>query len=728
MQNRVKALFSNVLLFAISCGLFAVSANSAPKKKKSSTSTVTTACVACLNALDPQSLEFTIDPVKCPKRLANCYKTDYTSRCEGIIQDCIQANCTASDSCGDVAGNRSLFYGCLKAENLVLPYQCKSYIIGVASSKASEVQAAIEKRNNETSLRVAQANNEAEQAKAQADLKAKQIAEEEETKRKQIEADNKLKLQQDEARLKQQEIERQRKAEQDAKNNRPSVKYNSLLNDVKQAIASAKNYTSKAYNMLGITEGSGSSGNIIFFAPSSVKNEPLGIYFSSDKKAKSLVNASRYNNIRDYICTKDVKESVIKAELNNVYNLLKAANEKLATGISEIEINNVDGDIGGAISESKIDELYSLQDLLMSGIGEVETQMAKLKTSCETRCAGLSTFSVDTSSSGGVEFDENGLIVEKKSSGSGDYSCKDFDNVDDKNPNDIIAMFTGGGNVGNSPFMGIGDRVKELTENVVKAVLDVDRKLDEMSIRVQLKRFDDDVEDNSGEINSCVQYMVLDIASYVSCASNVLGQQLTALANQSNNSSIKEKLVNTIKNIIDVLKSPNYSSVVGNDSFKCKMEDGSCENNKACCEDCKLLNATGDYNDFKNCALSLTSSLNKIKNVNVTGKFNFTVTNLKKLDDKIYIGTSDGGINDPNSFTKDKLGWSDVKNCSVVLDSSQTTFDYWSNGASKTIDGINIGNSVLDCTCNDGTTKQLFFSQINMGVALGSCSQKQSGN
>ena len=576
--------YNNIKFFiiAVICGsvAFSVSSSAAKKKKKKSTSTVTNACVACLNSFDPETLKFSIDEEKCTKRVAKCFKSNLSNQCEGIIQDCIQYNCTTAGSCADENGNRSLFAGCLRAVNQVLPYQCSSYIAGYASSKAQEVKALADSQDRalqEKKLAADNAAAAAEKAKADAEVKAKQIVEEAETKRKQIEAENQIKLKQEEAKLAEQakeaELARQKKAELEAKNNKPNVKYSNLLNAVKQDISTAKTYTNKAYNLLGITKTDKSTtsnqGSAIFFAPQIV--EISGIIASGDAKTKSLVNASRYKTTQNFVCTKNTKENIIRNELNNVYNTIKKSRDNLSNGISEIEAANADEDTVGTILESKVDTLYAAQNKLTEIMEVIENHTSELKTSCETRCEGMSAISPSQSSisASPIEFDENGNIIEeKKKTDNNEYSCKDFENESSSSSTGFAALFSGSTSSTADIFGGIGKKVTELTKRNTLAVLETDKLLDEALIAAQNGKFGETNSDYPA-IDSCVQYMVLDIASYTNCISNVLGQQLTTLSKNKNNQSVITELNSSINTVLKTIQSPNYYDRLGNSYHYC---------------------------------------------------------------------------------------------------------------------------------------------------------------
>ncbi len=724
MINKKYGLSVSILTIAIICGSFTLPATSATKKKKKST--VTTACIACLNAFDAESLQFTIDPDKCPKRIAKCYKANQTNKCEGIIEECIQYNCKTAGSCGDEVGNRNLFAGCLKAVNQVLPYQCASYIAGYASSKAEEVKALQTAQENAIKQKEIDAKNAAaaaEKAKAAAEEKAAKLAADAETKKAQIAADNEIKLAQEKAKLEQQardaEITRQKKEAQEARNNKPNVKYNNLLNDVKQSITSAKNYTTKAYNLLGITktDDKQSNGSAIFFPPQII--EVPGIMASTDAKTRSLVNSSRYKSEQRFVCTRDTKENFIKNELNNVYNTIKKSRDNLANGIADIEAVNADDETTDSISETKINTLYLAQNKLTEIMETVEGYTANLKTSCETRCAGLSSFNPATTmaSSSKIEFDENGNIIEeKKKEDNTAYSCKDLDK-DTTAQTGFPAFFTGSNSGMSDMVGGIGKKVAELTKRNTEAVLFTDKLLDETLIAVQSGKFDDSMTDYPA-IDSCVQYMVLDIASYTNCISNVLGQQLTTLSNNKSNQSVIKELNSSINTVLKTIQSPNYKDKLANTSVYCNGNSTS-SGQSLFNKDNTITPITAslhDFNDFNTCILSITNALNEAKKEkNETGKSNFYITNVG--NDYIYV---DGQGLDATSFAKNKLGWSAAKYCNISIANRTTEYDRMS-GAVYSQSSIDIDNSVLSCECSNDGKSACRILDINMGRCRNIC-------
>ncbi len=725
-----------VLLFTtIICGSFVLSSSSqaAKKKKKSTKSTVTSNCIACLNSFDPETLKFGIDEEKCTKRVAKCFKNDYTDQCEGIISECIQANCSASGSCADVSGNKNLFFGCLKSANQVLPYQCASYIKGYAESKASEVNNQIAAQKRASDEKIAATNK----AAADADAASKErIAEmQEETKRKQIEEENKLKLklEQEKAQREKEENAAAKKAEQDAKNNKPNVKYANLKNEAKQGLTSAKNYITKAFNLLGITKADNTQQNKYAPAPVSVSQ----ITGDGSSKANSIIKGSRYSTTSSFICTKDVKENVIKNEIQNAYNAVKKSYDKLATGISEIEVANSDDSVSGKISDEKVEELYTLQNNLSDIMNDMSNRMSNLKTSCETRCAGIAPFSISTTAiSAKVEFDANGNIIQDKpTNDSNSYSCKELENSS-TGLNAIIGM-EGGSSVVDA------NKVKELTYNITETVVSLDRDLDKNIIDIQLGNISNVTKVDYPAVDSCIQYMVLDTTNYVNCLANVLGQQITSLANNKTNERTKKELNSSINSVIKTLNSPNYNSSTeklycGKINDSNIWNDGSeSDNNTVTRYAAVTINfdtnsATDNYNRFYNCILSITNALNKVKdNGTKTGNFNFQIIDADKNNNIIYLSTGDSVS--PKTLAENKLGWNDTKTCDIVVVNSNNNNNiqfFTGNGVmsmpNQTTTNIDMNRSVLQCTCTDESENSLSFQKINMGGYGKNCSQKQS--
>lgn len=716
-------------IIAIICGILSVPTNSAPSKKKNTKkkkSTPSASCLACLAAFDDQKLEFTMDAAKCTKIVANCDKTNRTSQCENLILDCIDYNCTTDGSCADEMSNRSLFYGCLKATNQFLPYQCASYIAGFASSKASEVQSAQQAKRDAIEAQKAAAEKaqaDADRAAANAETEKERIRQEAENKRKQLEQDNIIKLEQEKARLAEEakvaELTRQAKLEEQKRNSQPNVKYNNLLSQVKKDISTAKTYSNKAYNLLGMkkTEDNQQDGTPLFFPPHIIEMD--GISYSNDAKTRALVNGSKYKDSQKFVCTKDTKESFIKTELNNIYNTLKKTRDNLADGTSELEALNADEMSSNTISESKITTLYQTQNKLTEILQTVDSHRNELTTSCETRCAGFSSFnSNSTSSSGPLQFDENGNIIEnKKETKSDEYSCKDFE-TSTSNQMDFSAMIMGQTMDMSDIVGGIGKKVSDLTQRVTRAVLEVDKLLDETEIAVQSGKFEGEGSDYPA-IDTCIQYMVLDIASYTTCVQNVLGQQLLAFSKNKNSSAIADELEHSIQATLTNLKSANYYEEIKDECIQC----GDSCNNGNIYEDgsnCKLgaINPTSvtvttgseGFEQTQICLLSITNALNNaVELKDKTGNSAFQVYTFSGNNVILIDGTS----YDANTFANNKLKWKNATGCTLNKVENKVTSNTFGTQTTQSV--LDEMASTITCTCNNKQTVAN-IRQLNYGT------------
>ncbi len=613
------------------------------------------ACDLCLNYFSSEELAFISKEEDCISTIAKCTTKNLTPRCELSINECIKWNCTTSASCGDEIANRSLFYGCLKAEDEYMPYQCASYIKGYASSVASEQKAALEAEQlaNQRELeaqKTAQAKAEAEaaQAAAQAEIEAAQLAAQAELEAQQIQAQAALELEQKRYELEQQakldELTRQAKLEEQKQNSKPNVKYNNLLSAVKKDISTAKSYASKAYNLLGIqkTDKEQTEGTVMFFPPQIISVD--AVLAGSDAKSKSLKNGSKYRDAAKFVCTKDTKESFVKTELKNIYNTVKKSKDSLATGIAELEALNADDETIGSVSEDKITKLYQTQNKLTEIMNSIEVDMNSLTTTCETRCNGMQTMSMtSTSSGGGIEFDENGLIVDKSSSSTGgdEYSCKDFETSTDGGL-DIMALISGETPDMSDMMGGIGKKVTELTKRVTKATLNADKALDEAEIAIQSGIFEIEQEYKSGTINNCIKY-IKDTYSYTDCAQNVLSQLLLNYSSNQDNQLIKNELTNTINDIKASIKNRNAEFSL----------PSSCNN-------------INTLNIATNCVDSLLMALEDIKQGReATGSFTTLVKVTPGVNGDLYIQTDNDSLMDPTTFARSVLDW-DATKCSIV--------------------------------------------------------------
>ncbi len=711
--NKKKSL--TISIIALICGLQTLPTLSAPPKKKNSkkkSSGPSSSCLACLAAFDDQELKFTITPEKCTKIVANCDKKNRTSQCENIILDCIDYNCTTKGSCSDEMANRSLFYGCLKATNQFLPYQCASYIAGFASSKASEVQSILNSEKAEQNKAIEAEKAKAEKAKSEASIKAAAAQKEAEAKVALINQETTLKQQQLEYELKQKEITeqltREAKLKEQQRNSQPNVKYNNIINAVKKDISTAKTYSNKAYNLLGITktENTQTNGNLFYFPPQIISMQ--GLNYSNDPKTKALTNGSKYKQDQNFVCTKDTKESYIKTELNNIYNILKKSKNNLINETNEIENLNIDSSTN-VISETKITNLYHIQNKLSELLNTLDSNINTLTTSCETRCKGISTTEQTQSSiSGPLEFDENGNIIDKtsKEKDNNKYTCKDFETTTSSNSNLSLFAPTETSSIG-----GIGEQVANLTQRVTRSVLEIDRLLEETEIAIQSGKFGAETIEYPA-IDSCIQYMVLDIASYTNCVSNVLGQQLLAYSKNTNNEDIKNELTQSIKTTVTNLQSPNYTQI-NDQKLYCP--------NKETIKDINPASITiTDINNAQTCILSITNALNQAKETKkTTGKFNFNITGISGTN----LILSSGEVIDPTTFAKTKLDWNDITDTSCTVYEKKHIEISPFSGPYETNTDLN--TSYLNCTCTDNTIKTITLQGLNLGNAGRSCSEKQ---
>ena len=700
------------LVFFLLLGFLGINVNAAVTKKKktsSKTKTPSAACLSCLNAFSPETLTFTMTPEQCIKIVSNCDKTNRTARCESAIQECIQYNCTNTGSCSDEIANRALFYGCLKAENQFLPYQCASYISGYASSKASEVKAELEAQQQANERAIAQqeaaikqAEAAAQKAAADAKVKAAEAEANAKAKQAQIEQETELKKQQQQYELEQQKalynLELQAKQEAEKRNSKPNVKYNNLLSQVKKDISTAKTYSSKAYNLLGIkkTTDNQSQENALFFPPQIITMD--AIYASNDPKTLSLVNGSKYKTSQNFVCTKDTKESYIKNELNNIYNTLKKSRDNLSTGISELETLNADDETLNKIDEAKITTLYQAQNKLTEVMQTTETYMNELTTSCETRCEGFAGISSGSTSSGILKYDEDGNIIDDKpSSDNSEYTCKDFD--EESNSNDIIALISGSSTSMTDLVGGIGKKVSDLTKRVTRAVLEVDKLLDETEIAVQSGKYDTNNLEYPA-IDSCIQYMVLDIAQYTQCVANVLGQQLLALSKNKNSPQIQSELNSSISKILINLQSPNYKNV-HNETIYCTAGSSTGSSISGF-----TFNNLSSFDDFQTCVLSITNAINiASKNKKETGEKNFNVS----YYDENNVLVNNSSIMNPTEFMKTYVKWDLATSCKIKTQiiTQQTYF-----GTNQSTD---YNNSMIECSCSNGKTSVASFQNLNNG-------------
>lgn len=639
-REKVKKKYTYNLCFfilATFCLIFSIQTfgantkNTSTKNKKnnSKSSGIPTSCLTCLNNFSPETLTFTTNEKKCPTILARCNKSTSTAKCEGIISDCFAQNCATEGSCSDEIANRALAYGCLKASSAYLPYTCASYISGLAKNQADQVQAQLDakERAHATALKqqeakIAADKAAAEKASADAQVKAAQAEADAKAKQAQIEAQNKLEQQKLQAQLeeqaKQAELARQKQAEIDARNNKPNVKYNNILSAVRKDISTAKTYTSKAFNILGIEKVSDSSrtnSNIPLVHVYAINSSNI------NAKTKSYINASKYKTEATYKCTKDTKESYIKNELSNALNVLQSSRNSLYDSIAELEAINADDETTGTISESKINTLYEVQNKLTETINTIEETINGLKTSCETRCAGISTFGFEIKE---TKFDENGLIVTDNDT-SKDYVCKEFE---ESSSNDLMSLFGG-----SSSMFGGTNKINELTQRVTKAVLTADRAIEETEIAMASGNFTSSNTEYA-VINSCIKYS-LDTDQYITCITNTLGEQLSILSKYPDDTVSREDGYYT-----SVLNEFNNSVSVALELLKNQYPDANCATTQAdnCCGDEA---SVGNTSEARMCSTNLATRLKKAKEKKdkkgyTNGPIELSI--IKKGDDElIYI-------------------------------------------------------------------------------------------
>lgn len=527
----MKSSFKKILfLFA---GLL-VAANpiySAKKKKNKISKT----CLNCLNSFSGETLNFPKNiRAKCTKILSSCDKTDRTGDCEKVINECFEYNCSAPGACSNATSNRALLFGCLSAENKFMPYQCRNYIKGKASSFAEQAKASAKQEELKQQAEIETAKVEAEKAKAasaqaaeEAKIKQAQIEAEAKTKQAQIEAENKIKL---EEKKKQLELQAVRDQKKEKINSNPNVKYNKALNNVRKAITQAKKESNSIFAKMNINEITheecnqyNNNTNPLIFAPKCV---PISVItkdnFNSDDKMEMLIRNSRYSikketnttNFVNFVCNKDIKESFVKSKLENIYNILTTANENLNNDITEIENSNFDETQTQFVPEEKFDILTNIQNNLGAALKQIQTHTNTLTTSCETRCKGIMTMNFKKRSSG-IQFDEKGNIIEDKPDENSGYSCPDLqptaaEKTENKTPsspfdmNNMMSFMTGSTtNDKETPAQkeareakekemqdkslkkmmgGMNYQAMEITERTTRAILEVDKTLDEINI------------------------------------------------------------------------------------------------------------------------------------------------------------------------------------------------------------------------------------------------------
>ncbi len=438
------------------------------------------------------------------------------------LNACIEYNCQPG-GCASEAANRALFHACLKAENIFMPYQCANYIKAYAENQTATAQAYAMAQQKELAAIQAQQ----EQIKAEAAAKAKQI-----------EAEAALALQQQQFQLEEQrklaELQRQTQEEEAKRLSQPNVKYTTLLNSIKNSLTSAKNYSNQAYNILGITKSKTgqATGNIMYFPPQIISID--AIQTGGDARSLSIKNNSKYKDYANFVCTKNTRESVIKSELINVYNIISNAKNAITNGISEIETLNIDSPAGTSVSDEQISTLYQVQNKLISVLNTITEHTEKLKTNCETRCEGIETGSMSLGSNA-IEFDANGMIVTNSSS-NGNYSCQDLNS----NTMDITNMFTPTGTATSPTDMmgGIGKQVSDLTKRVTEAVLNIDKLIEETELAVTTGNFNTGFGSTYAQANACLA-QVANTSNYASCLQTTLGSQFVSYSQNADYSALQ---------------------------------------------------------------------------------------------------------------------------------------------------------------------------------------------
>ncbi len=684
--------------------LFSINAFSASKKKKSKK--ISAACLTCLNSFSPETLTFTRTPNKCTRIVTGCTSTDYTNNCEKVINECFQYNCQNPGECSDEQANKSLLFGCLKAENKFMPFQCASYIAGKASSYAkSQTQAQeMERIKAESESKKAEADAEiakAEAAKAQSDAEIKQKQLEEETKQRkaELEAQNAIALKEKEYELqrkeKEQERKRQKEEEKEIKNSKPNVKYANLIKDVKKSISNARNTISHAFNLLGLTKTNEiqKQGNIMFFPPQIISTYPIYIN-SNNPKVERLLKASKYQNSPNFVCTRDTTETAIRNDINSIYNTLNQSKERITTGISEIEANNEDEEAQQTVPEDKIETLSNIQDLLTEAITKIDTKRAELKTSCSTRCAGFSSMNIDNSSPE-LKFDEKGNIIKSEDKKDpNEYSCKEFDEPKTADGTMDFSSLLNNKTSLNESLGGIGAKVMKLTRRVSEAVITTDMELEKLDIEVQLSKTKSSSFASGNYIASnCVVYL-RDPKNYANCMQNLLNSQLQKLMATPNNTNLKNQVNKSVKDVIANLQT-NYYDKIHNDKIYCPTENA--------IKGYQPVDIP-DINQLNNCIVSINQILNKFKDENLTNGSN-TGIYISGISGNRLI--SNGMVLTAQEVISKLITVNTPKGCNLTVE-YDTTINYGQQTKTASLEKSYI-------TCNCSTNSAITISSINSG-------------
>ena len=700
--NKKSTLTISVI--ALTCALSSISSNSyaAKAKKKSKSGSSSAACIACLNSFNIQTLSFeNTDVEKCNKTLAKCVNSNNASRCESIIKDCLQQNCVSEGSCSDEMSNRALIAGCLQTADTSLPYLCANIISGYASNKASEVKAKLQALATQREQAIKAEETKQKQIAQEAELKKKQLELENQQKQKELEIQAELQKQQIAAKLEAQQKQEEYKLEQQAKseerNSKPTVKYNKVLSGFKTGISNAKNYSTKVFNLLGIEETTENptNGTATYFPKIIISKQPISEDdFDSDaiNKIKSLTKSSRYNKQKNFQCTKDTKESFVKTELNNIKNILQELQTTFANDIETLEELNETSEDGNTVDEDKIENLYSLQNSLSSTRQMIDMEIGKLKTTCETRCAGMAsvTYNMPTLTLTPLEFDEKGNIKENKAtqgSKPDEYTCKDFSTT--QNINAVPGLLAGSNSTMRETMVGgIGQQVSRLTQRVMHAVVDIDRELEKLRILAQLGK---------GGINgSSYSYNGSSSNSNELCGNKWQTDEYleclrTTVTTQGNDDTKKRKALNKI-----------ISNLQGSSNNNPQVR---CDNNG------NLINlnnikSNANIKDIQGCLLSLNSLINSAiesyeKNNNQYSSSDNTgkITDIDINNKTVYVNYNEEYL---DSYMAKILG-TNAKSCRINP-------VYYNNNTSA----LNLDSTRITCSCN-GKSPSLTIGDINSG-------------
>ncbi|MCL2439063.1 MAG: hypothetical protein FWD15_00965 [Alphaproteobacteria bacterium] len=466
-------------------------------------------CDACLNMFSIETLDFGEDQARCLRALAQCSRSNLARQCEPVINECIAANCSLPGSCTDAMANRGLFIGCLRARNKFLPFQCAAMIAGLASSleaeKAAEVEGA--ERDHERNMMIMQAEAQAAAARAatadseiQMQMAREQAASAERIRQAEIAAAAQLeaqRFQQEQAAIAASAaLDRQSAVAE--RNERPDVAFNNAMSMIRKAISDARSRMGKLFSMMGIVKFDGSEGHstILHFKTPAAEidseilagitcdiKDGIGNCRSEAPRAMAAKRSSRYFDPQGtypirFKCTRNVKESTVRGELESIYQDLDAAARRIAEQVALVEMTSLDG---GSIGDDKLSALISAQMYLTEVIQKINEYGAPLTTSCMTLCEGANALEhiFTAQHATPTRFDAKGNIIRQEAAGG--YNCKEFEQM-------TITPGIGGmlaGKVGNAGMIGgINHQAMELTERVLRAVVQVDFSLNEAEIKI----------------------------------------------------------------------------------------------------------------------------------------------------------------------------------------------------------------------------------------------------